>query len=150
MARNWTPLDDEQLDREIEDARSQSRIVGDREPRAVSARYNRRTRRVDLELSDGCLFAFPADRVQGLQGATAALLAEVEILGDGYALHWESLDADVTVAGLLAGRSGSQAWLREHARRAGSATSEAKARAARANGRKGGRPRKGLASGSQE
>lgn len=117
VARSWTPLGDEQLDREIEDARAQSKIVSDREPRAVSARYNRRTRRIEVELVDGCLFAFPAQSGQGLEGATPDQLAEVEVRGDGYALHWESLDADFTVAGLLAGQLGSRAWMREHARR---------------------------------
>jgi len=144
MEGKWTPLGDEQLDREIEDARRQSRILDQREPRAVSARYNQRTRRIEVELADGCLFAFPAESAEGLQGATANQLKQIEIVGDGYALRWEELDADYTVAGLLAGRLGSRAWMREHARRAGSAKTVAKARAARANGRKGGRPRRNL------
>lgn len=55
MKRKWTPLDGEQLDREIEEARSRSRIAGGQGPRALSARYNRRTRRIDVELADGCL-----------------------------------------------------------------------------------------------
>lgn len=66
----------------------------------------------------------------------------MEVEGNGYGLHWESLDADLTVPGLLAGIFGSTAWMRELGRRGGSAASEAKARAARENGRKGGRPRK--------
>ena len=37
---------------------------------------------------------------------------------------------------------GTKAWMNELARRAGSVTSPAKAAAARANGAKGGRPRK--------
>jgi hypothetical protein len=144
MERKWTPLGDEQLDREIEDARRQSRILDQREPRAVSARYNQRTRRIEVELADGCLFAFPVESAEGLQGASANQLRQIEIVGDGYALRWEELDADYTIAGLLAGRLGSRAWMREHARRAGSAKSAAKARAARVNGRKGGRPRRNL------
>lgn len=142
MERNWIALDDDQLDREVEDARRRSKILDEREPRAVGARYDERTRRIEIELADGCLFAFPAESTEGLEGATPDQLAQVEIVGDGYALRWEELDADYTVAGLLAGRLGSRGWMREHARRAGSATSAAKARAARANGRKGGRPRR--------
>lgn len=144
MERRWVPLDDELLDREIEEARERSRIADPRRPRALAARYNRRSRRIELELADGCMFAFPAAGAQGLVGATANQLAAVEIVGDGYGLHWEELDADFTVEGLLAGRLGSRAWMREHARRAGSVSSPAKARAARENGRKGGRPRKGI------
>jgi hypothetical protein len=138
---SWTPATDAELDRQIEVARERSEIAA-AEPRATSARYDARTGRIEIELSDGCLFAFPAREAQGLEGATARQLARVEVIGDGYALHWEELDVDYTVPGLLAGRLGSRLWMREHARRAGSVTSEAKARAARANGAKGGRPRK--------
>jgi hypothetical protein len=46
------------------------------------------------------------------------------------------------VVNLLAGVFGATWWLREHAARAGRATSDAKAAAARANGAKGGRPKK--------
>lgn len=63
----------------------------------------------------------------------------MEILGAGYGLHWETLDADFTVGGLLAGVFGTKAYM---ARRAGQTTSPAKAAAARANGAKGGRPKK--------
>ena len=76
---------------------------------------------------------------QGLEAATDDELASVEILGAGYGLHWETLDADLSVPGLLAGLFGTKAYI---ARRAGQATSPAKSAAARANGAKGGRPRK--------
>jgi hypothetical protein len=66
-------------------------------------------------------------------------LAAVEILGNGYGLHWEALDADISVPGLLAGIFGTKAYM---ARLAGRTKSPAKAAAARANGAKGGRPRK--------
>lgn len=67
--------------------------------------------------------------------------AHVHVYGDGegYGLHWESLDVDFTVPGLLAGMFGTQSWM---ARQGGQARSDAKAAAARANGRKGGRPKK--------
>src|SRR3546814_11474946 len=85
-----------------------------------------------------CTFAVPSRLAQGLEGATDDQLAAVEILGQGYGLHWEALDADLSVPGLMAGLLGTKAWM---ARRAGQATSAAKAAAARANGAKGGRPR---------
>lgn len=141
MARKWKSLSDGELDRQIEEARRHSMIADDTEPRAVSARYDRPSGRVEIELRDGCLFAFPAEETQGLRGATPEQLEKLEIAGEGYALHWEDLDVHYTVPGLLAGRLGSKVWMREHARRAGSVTSEAKARAARQNGLKGGRPR---------
>jgi hypothetical protein len=111
------------------------------EPRAASARYDRRLDRVVVELTNGCTFAFPPRLAQGLEGASDEELSQVEVLGAGYGLHWEALDADFTVPGLLAGIFGTGAYM---ARRAGRATSPAKAEAARRNGSKGGRPRKSV------
>jgi hypothetical protein len=55
-------------------------------------------------------------------------------------LHWEALDADLSIPGLLAGLFGTKAYMdRMRAARAGGATSPLKAEAARRNGRKGGR-----------
>ncbi|TVR79627.1 MAG: DUF2442 domain-containing protein [Rhodospirillales bacterium] len=113
------------------------------EPRAASARYDPASGEVRVGLTNGCSFTFPARRVQGLEAASDADLAAVEVLGQGIGLHWERLDVDVSVPGLLAGLFGTRAWTdRERAARAGRATSPAKAAAARANGAKGGRTRK--------
>ena len=72
------------------------------EPRAASARYDRKLGRVVVELTNGCTFSFPPRLAQGLETATEEQLAQVEILGAGYGLHWEARDADLSVAGLLA------------------------------------------------
>ena len=113
------------------------------EPRARTARYDRRTGRVHVELTNGCTFAFPARNAEGLEHASDAELAQVEILGLGLGLHWERLDVDLSVPGLLAGLFGTKAYMdRRRAARAGAARSAAKAAAARRNGAKGGRPRK--------
>jgi len=72
------------------------------EPRAAAARYDRRLGRVIVELTNGCSFTFPPRLAQGLETATAEQLAAVEVLGAGYGLHWEALDADLSIPGLLA------------------------------------------------
>ena len=46
---------------------------------------------------------------QGLETATGEELGAVEILGAGYGLHWEALDTDLSVPGLLAGLFGTKA-----------------------------------------
>lgn len=126
-------------DAEIRAAQERGHVAHQTEPRAVSARYDKKNGRVIVDLTNGCTFAFPPRMAQGLETATDDELASVEILGAGYGLHWEALDADLSVPGLLAGLFGTKAYM---ARRAGQATSPAKSAAARANGIKGGRPRK--------
>ncbi|MBM3584801.1 MAG: DUF2442 domain-containing protein [Alphaproteobacteria bacterium] len=124
-------------------AEARGRAATASEARARTARYDRRSGRVVVELANGCAFAFPARLAQGLEGAGDEDLAEVEVLGAGFGLHWERLDVDLSVPGLLAGLFGTKAWMdRQRAAKAGAARSAAKAAAARRNGAKGGRPRK--------
>ncbi|MDA8119278.1 MAG: DUF2442 domain-containing protein [Gammaproteobacteria bacterium] len=129
----------ELTDAQIDAAAERGRIARLTEPRAANARYDRDAGRVIVELINGCVFAFPPRLAQGLEVATDDQLAAVEILGTGYGLHWEALDVDLSVPGLLAGLFGTRAFM---ARNAGRAKSPAKAAAARRNGAKGGRPRK--------
>ncbi len=135
MTQHWS-------DAQIAAAEARGQEQFDNEPRALSARFDAKSGRIVVELSNGATFAFPASLGQGLEAATEAQLAEVELNGVGFGLHWESLDVDLSIAGLLAGRFGSRAWMSELARHAGRVSSPAKAAAARANGAKGGRPRK--------
>ena len=118
-------------------------LKGDREPRARSARFDRKAERILVELDNGCLFAFPARRVQGLEDASAADIAKIELLGRGYALHWPRVNADLPIESALAGIFGSLKWMqRLAARQAGAVRSERKAISSRANGKRGGRPPK--------
>lgn len=126
-------------DVEIEAANQRGRIFRETNPHATAARYDAKADRVIVELLNGATFAFPPRLVEGLQDASTDEIAEVEVIGAGYGLHWESLDLDYSVPGLMNGVFGTARWM---AARAGRATSPAKAAAARANGRKGGRPRK--------
>ncbi|HZG41892.1 MAG TPA: DUF2442 domain-containing protein [Longimicrobium sp.] len=108
------------------------------EPRAANAWYDEAARVVMVEMKNGCRFGFPPELVHGLQHGTPAQLAAVEVWEDGEVLHWDELDADADLNGLMLHAFNVKSWA---ARYLGSATSEAKARAARENGKKGGRPR---------
>jgi hypothetical protein len=126
-------------DADIDAAMTAGQRAKREELRAIGARYDRKTQRVVVDLSNGCTFAFPPRLAPELAKASEDQLAEVEVLGSGYGLHWESLDTDLSVPGLMSGLFGARSYL---AKLAGSSTSAAKAAAARANGAKGGRPRK--------
>jgi hypothetical protein len=133
---------DEEVLAQIPAARRRARAVKASEPRAKSARYDRARGLVIVELNNGSYFGFPAKLGQGLRGASPEELAEVEVSPSGEALHWERLNADLRVPALLQGMFGTRSWMRELGRIGGRARSGAKARAARLNGAKGGRPRK--------
>jgi hypothetical protein len=70
------------------------------EPTAVRAWVEGRT--VFLELTDGRIIGFPANRFRILKNATDEQLQEVTLRLDGYALRWEALDEDITVPGVVA------------------------------------------------
>jgi hypothetical protein len=110
--------------------------------RAIHAKYDVRRKLIHVGLQNGASFSFPPHLAQGLQNASPAQLALIEISPMGTGLSWPLLDADLLVEGLLHGIFGSRAWLRAHAAKAGSSRSQAKANAARINGSRGGRPRK--------
>jgi hypothetical protein len=57
-----------------------------------------------IELTDGRIFGFPADRFRILSQASENQLKAVQIEVGGYALRWEELDEDLTVSGVVAGQ----------------------------------------------
>lgn len=79
-AKNWTPVT---------------------EAAATRAWTERRT--VFVELTDGRIVGFPADRFRILRTATDEQLQKLELRLDGHALRWEELDEDITVPGVVAG-----------------------------------------------
>jgi hypothetical protein len=109
------------------------------EPRAAHAEYDRERGAILLQLRSGAWFGFSPDTVPELRGASDDHLAQVEVEAFGEALHWEALDADVSVPGIIFDTLDAPAWW---ARWIASRSTEKKAAAARENGKKGGRPRK--------
>ncbi len=71
---------------------------------AVAIRAWAEGRKIYLELHDGRIFGFPANRFRLLKAATEEQLAKVQVELNGYALRWEELDEDITVPGVVAGR----------------------------------------------
>lgn len=112
-------------------------------PRAVSARYDRRVGRVVIDLSSGLSVMFKPHDAQGLENARPSDLAEIEISPSGLGLYFPALDVDLYLPALLEGFLGSRKWMAASLGKAGGqSASEAKASAARENGKLGGRPKK--------
>ena len=128
---------------EYEAAVEQARVRAETEPHATAARYDKRLRMVMVALHTGLTVAFRPVDVQGLETATVADLSVIEISPSGFGLHFPAIDADIWLPGLLAGHFGSKNWMAARLGKAGGKVrSPAKTAACRANGAKGGRPRK--------
>jgi hypothetical protein len=71
------------------------------EPSAIKVWTEKRT--IFIELTDGRIIGFPADRFKILSKANEDQLKEVALRLNGFALRWEALDEDITVPGIVAG-----------------------------------------------
>lgn len=111
-----------------------------RTPSPTSVRFDEASGRIVVDFANGAAFMVPARAIQGLETATDAQLNEVELLGET-GLHWESLNVDFTIAGLMNGIFGNEKFM-DAQRRSGQSRSAAKVEASRANGTKGGRLRR--------
>jgi len=80
---------------------------------AIAAKYNSQQDQIVINFSDGSEFRFSSQLGQGLQNATPEQLAEVEVTPSGQGLHWETLDADLSIPDLLRGVYGNRKWMNE-------------------------------------
>jgi hypothetical protein len=71
---------------------------------SVALRAWAEARTIFLELTDGRIIGFPADRFSILKRATDKELGKVTLRLNGYALRWDDLDEDITVPGIVEGR----------------------------------------------
>jgi len=110
----------------------------------VDASYDSGRDVFNLTFRSGGSMAIPRRMVPGLDRATTAVLQSVSISPAGDALSWRSVDVDVYMPGLIERTFGTRLLAAASGRRGGRRKSKAKAAAARANGAKGGRPRKRL------
>jgi uncharacterized protein DUF2442 len=126
---------------QIDSAMERAREFEAYDPRVIRILYEAKEDLVTLYLADGLKVSIPQKQLQGLEGAHLSQLSKIEIVGNGTGLHWPLLDVDHDVLGLLRQRFGTNRWMNEIGRKGGLVKSKAKAKAARRNGLKGGRPR---------
>lgn len=117
-------------------------------PRAVSARYDRKDKSIEIHLSSNLTVSFSPRDAQGLEEATSSQLQQIEISPSGFGIYFPKLDADLYLPAILQGFLGSRNWMASRLGQAGGKSrSVAKRAASRANGKLGGRPRKKSRSG---
>ena len=123
-------------------ARGQARVE---DPSAlIDARNDSDADAIELAFKGGGSMTIPRTVVPGLESASASKLDAVVVSPAGDSLSWPSLDVDVYVPGLVERAFGTRLFAASTGRRGGRRRSKAKAAAAKANGAKGGRPRKPL------
>jgi hypothetical protein len=110
----------------------------------VHARYDVDRDAFNLEFRSGGVMTIPRGIVPGLEDVLTTALEAICVQPAGDALSWPSLDVDVYVPGLVERAFGTRLFARASVQRGGLRRSKVKAAAARANGAKGGRPRKRL------
>jgi hypothetical protein len=101
---------------------------------------------IEIVTSRNAGFLIPRQWIGALQDVPTDELSKLEVWPDGSAIELEDRDIQISVHGLLTailpGMLPSQSVAAVFANRGGQATSRAKRKSSRANGRKGGRPRK--------
>jgi len=109
------------------------------EPEATQAFY--KDGEIHIYLASGWNFSFLPKNFPEFEKATEKDLEKVGLMGK-YTLSCEPLDVDMSIGGIIFELIGDKFLNAEFARRIGSATSEKKKAASRANGKLGGRPKK--------
>lgn len=131
-------------DAEIEAALRQAKLH-DSDPRAQTVEHIPALKLLIVGLSNGRRLALPVEDVQGLGDATHKQIQNYELLGRGTGISFPDLNVDLYVPALIEGVYGNRRWMAQLGKKGGSAKTEAKRRAARANGAKGGRPARAAA-----
>lgn len=138
----WT-FSKEAVSTSLEVATERGQEFLDSAARASNVVFDQERNLIIIELLNGCVFGFPPELIKELRNAAPERIAQVTVTPQGTAIHWDALDAHYRLVGLLSGIFGTKTWMSELGRKGGRVASDAKAKAARLNGAKGGRPQKG-------
>lgn len=129
-------LSDQMYDRGVQNAKKEGEPYD-----VVRAAYNRTRDALDLTLRKGVTVSFPRAQIREIANAKPGDLAKIVIQPSGDGISIPKIDVDIDVPGLLAEELGSM-FAAAMGRRTRGRTTVKKAAASRANGQKGGRPKK--------
>ena len=80
---------------------------------AVSVSFYKERRLLIVVLSSGQRLAIPQEDLQHLADASVEDASDVSIEMLGMGIHWEKLDLDFSVEGLIEGRRGNAKWMKQ-------------------------------------
>jgi hypothetical protein len=126
-------------DAEIEAALERAK-AHDGDPLAQTVEHIPALNLLIVGLSNQRRLVLPIEDVQGLGNATHEQIQNYELLGRGTGISFPELDVDLYVPALIEGVYGNRRWMAQLGKKGGRSKTEAKRRAARTNGAKGGRP----------
>jgi Protein of unknown function (DUF2442) len=112
------------------------------ERRAASVRYNPDRDAIEIELSDGAGVRLPRAMVEEFRDVPPADMTKLRVSPAGYGIRLDEHDINISVHGLIAALATTADMAGSLGKIGGAARTEAKRISARANGLKGGRPRK--------
>jgi Protein of unknown function (DUF2442) len=102
---------EQEMEKMFDEATIRGKLASTTEPQAKSVHYDRGTNRVIVDLKNGATFIFPCELAEGLRDASAVDLNRVVLGPRGASLHWEKLDVDFSITGLMSGIFGTKAWM---------------------------------------
>jgi hypothetical protein len=136
----YKPMTDEEYEAGLE--RGRQRLETATIATAVS--YDAGQDMITIVLPNACLVIIPRQRISEFAGLSTAEMQEIRLSAIGDAIAVGSHDVHVDLGGMLEDVFPERLLGRRFAALGGKATSAAKARAARENGARGGRPRKAI------
>jgi hypothetical protein len=129
-------------DKELGQAIAAGRRRRATERRAVGVRYDPDRDAIEIELTDGAAVRLPRIMVEEFHDVPPADLGKLRVSPAGYGIKLDDHDINISVHGLVAALATASDMAASLGKLGGAARSEAKQVSARANGAKGGRPRK--------
>ena len=104
---------EEELERNHIEAVHRGRENMENSPKAQKANFDRKNKRLVIDLQNGVTMLIPTDLIQIFQNASDDDIDDVEIVLNGMYLRWERLDEDLSVSSLVKGIFGKSKWMSE-------------------------------------
>jgi len=104
-------VDEDELAKQHEEAVRRGAEELARQPKAVAAQYDKKSKRLVLEMQTGATLLLPVRLIQGLQTDDDRALGNFDLVMKGTQIHWHDLDVQFYVEDLLKGTFGTPKWM---------------------------------------